>query len=142
MKKLVFLLLTEILCLGNLSVRASEVHFEVCVVGSSVLTVFGIRLNNDVDIVMTSKYRKRFGSSGVVPFSEYVEMVSQNWARCKNRKTITDDELIQNPEYHFVYRGVKFATLPLLLDRKEWQGREKDIQDVKLIKEYMQSCKQ
>lgn len=115
---------------------------EICVVGSSILTVHGIRENHDVDFVMTSKYRERFASSGVVPFSEYVEMVSQNWARSKKRKTITDDELIQNLKYHFVYQGIKFATLPLLLERKEWQSREKDIRDVKLIKEYMQSCKQ
>lgn len=114
---------------------------EICVVGSSVLTMYGIRENHDVDFVMTSKYRERFASSGVVPFSEYVEMVSQNWARSKNRKTITDDELILNKKYHFVYQGIKFATLPLLLERKEWQSREKDIRDVKLIEEYMQSCK-
>ena len=113
---------------------------EICVVGSSVLTMYGIRENHDVDFVMTSKYRERFASSGVVPFSEYVEMVSQNWARSKNRKTITDDELILNKKYHFVYQGIKFATLPLLLERKEWQSREKDIRDVELIKEYMQSC--
>lgn len=114
---------------------------EICVVGSSILTTYGIRENHDVDFVMTSTLRERFHSKGVVPFSEYVEMVSENWARSKNRKTITDDELIQNPRYHFVCQGIKFATLPLLLERKEWQGREKDIQDVKLIKEYMQSCK-
>lgn len=114
---------------------------EICVVGSSILTIYGIRENRDVDFVMTSKYRERFVSVGVVPFSEYVEMVSQNWARSKNRKTIADDELIYNPKYHFIFQGIKFATLPLLLERKEWQGREKDIHDVKLIKDYMQSCK-
>ena len=115
---------------------------EICVVGSSILTIYGIRENHDVDFVMTSKYRERFASSGVVPFSEFVEMVSQNWARSKNRKTISDDELIENPKYHFTYYGIKFATLPLLLERKEWQGREKDIRDVELINGYLQSCNQ
>lgn len=114
---------------------------EICVVGSSILAIYGMRENHDVDFVMASKYRERFASSGVVPFSEYVEMVSQNWARSKNRNTINDDELIQNPEYHFTYQGVKFAMLPLLLERKEWQGREKDLQDIKLINQYMQSSK-
>ena len=114
---------------------------EICVVGSSILAIYGMRENHDVDFVMASKYRERFASSGVVPFSEYVEMVSQNWARSKNRNTINDDKLIQNPEYHFTYQGVKFAMLPLLLERKEWQGREKDLQDIKLINQYMQSSK-
>lgn len=112
---------------------------SICVVGSSVLTAYGIRKNHDVDFVMTSNYRKSFNSLGVVPFSENVEMVSANWARSKQRKPIADDELIRNPQYHFVYEGIKFAILPLLLERKEWQSREKDLVDVESIKLFMQS---
>lgn len=110
---------------------------DVCVVGSSILAAYEIRKNNDVDFVMSSSCRKRFLSKGVVPFSKNVEMVSENWARSKDKDFITDDELITNPRYHFVYMGIRFANLDILLERKMWQGREKDIEDVELIMSYI-----
>ena len=73
-----------------------------------------------------------------MPLSENVEIASVNWAKSKNREAIIDDEVIDNPKYHFIYKGLKFATLDLLKERKESDSRDKDIADVKLIRQYMQ----
>ena len=73
----------------------------------------------------------------MVPLSENVEIASVNWAKSKNREAIIDDEVIGNPKYH-LYKGLKFATLDLLMERKESDSRDKDIADVELIRQYMQ----
>ena len=115
-----------------------EIPFgEICVVGSSIMAVYGIRGNRDIDFVMTSDYRNNFASSGVISLSENVDIASKNWHRSRYRQSLTDDELIINPQYHFVYNGIKFAKLELLLERKECDGRDKDKRDVELIQQYM-----
>lgn len=107
-------------------------------VGSSVLAVHGIRENKDIDIIVKSCYRRKYESTDVVPLSESVEIASVNWAKSKKREAIADDEVIDNSKYHFVYKGFKFVTLDLLLERKESDSREKDIADVELIRHYLQ----
>lgn len=102
---------------------------KVCVVGSSVLSLLGIRENHDIDIVLTSDLRQPYGK-GVAAISDNIEIVSANWARSKMREIISDDELIMDSRYHFIYKGVKFCKPYLLFERKVWQGRNKDVADV------------
>jgi len=59
-----------------------------------------------------------------------VDIVTAGYHRSRNRPEIDDDELIDNPEYHFRYRGVKFANPEVVLDQKDFYRREKDVRDL------------
>lgn len=108
---------------------------EVCIVGSSILTIHDIRQNHDIDIIVSSNHRKQLGD-GVHKLNDNIEIVSQDWARSIQRQCIPDDNLIHCTEYHTTHLGFKFATLDLLYQRKQWQGREKDNRDIQLIENY------
>lgn len=102
---------------------------KICIVGSSVLSCYGIRENHDIDLVMTSDIRNRYGN-GTAALLDGIELVSENWARSRFYEVIPDDELIANSNLHFIYQGFKFANLDLLFERKLWQRRDKDCEDI------------
>lgn len=109
---------------------------KVCVVGSSVMTTYGIRANHDIDIVVASDQRRKYGAT-LYKLNSEIEMVHQNWGRNVDGTSIDDDVLISNPEYHFLFAGFRFARLELLYIKKLLDGREKDKHDLKLIKPYI-----
>ena len=107
---------------------------KICIVGSSILSLCGIRDSHDIDFIVTSDIRMRYDSK-CFSFNEYVELVSKKWARSKKKEEeISDDELIYNPLYHVSFGGFKFAQMPLLYHRKIQQARDKDIADIIAIK--------
>jgi hypothetical protein len=108
---------------------------DVCIVGSSPLEVLGIRNATDIDITIASRFRKRFGA-GITHLNEWLDVVRQGYARAADRPRISDDQLIDNPEHHFWFRGYKFADVDIVLRRKALQGRAKDIADVESAKEF------
>lgn len=85
-----------------------NIPFEkVCVVGGSVLQAYGKQSAikfDDVDIIMTNDLRELYGK-GLIIVSETAEVHRQNQYR------ISDDEIITNQQYHFIFRGLKFMTL-------------------------------
>ena len=103
---------------------------SVCVVGSCILAYFRIREAHDVDLIVTSNIREKYGAE-LYKLSSNIELVGQGWACSPYRSVICDDEVINNSKYHFIYRGFKFASIQLLYERKLYQGREKDLEDVK-----------
>jgi len=102
---------------------------DVCIVGSSPLEVVGVRNATDIDITVASRFRKRFGP-GITHLEEWLDIVTAGYARSADRPRISDDELIDDPQHHFWFRGFKFADIDIVLRRKAWQGRAKDIADV------------
>lgn len=85
---------------------------KVCVVSGAVLQVLGLRKSkefDDVDIVMTSDLRRIYGS-GLVIVSDTAEMHVQD------SYYISDDEIIKNKAYHFMFFGLKFMHPRILLE--------------------------
>jgi hypothetical protein len=109
-----------------------------CVVGSSSMEIFNIRKSTDIDIVVLSEIRKKFKVPGPVPLSENVDIVSTGYPRVEAGVVISDDELVENSDYHFYVRGIKFSNLNVVYDRKKVSRRDKDLKDVTLIDEYDQ----
>jgi tetratricopeptide (TPR) repeat protein len=107
---------------------------DCCVVGSSSLEVLGLRESTDLDITLLRHHRHpRFGG-GITRLAEQVDIVTEGYHRVHApRVPITDDELIDDPRHHFVYRGVKFAMPTIILDRKDYSRRPKDVADVERI---------
>lgn len=111
---------------------------KVLIVGSSVLEYYGIRESNDMDIVISHELRRKF-KKGAQMFSRNVELVSENYLMIRGVTFVGDDELINNPQYHIVYKGIKIAKLPVVWIKKYFSGREKDAHDLTIIHEkYME----
>ena len=88
---------------------------------SAVLSVYGLRECRDLDFL----YRGENIETNVLDVN------------CHNFDAhdyiIGKDEIIFNPENHFYYEGIKFATLETIRDMKINRNEEKDRRDVALI---------
>ena len=106
---------------------------DICIVGSGVLAALQLRPNVDLDIMILHKKRDLINKTEKnFSISSNIECVSKDWMRMTNKK-ISDDEIIQNPAYHFYMEGYKFCNLRLLKIRKKFSNREKDKKDIKII---------
>ena len=56
--------------------------------------------------------------------------MTAGYHRRRSGPAIGDDELIDNPDWHFRYRGFKFANPEVVLEQKDFYRREKDVRDV------------
>tara|TARA_R100000008_G_scaffold85832_1_gene76828 strand:+ start:1937 stop:3967 length:2031 start_codon:yes stop_codon:yes gene_type:complete len=94
---------------------------DYCVDASAVLSVYGLRECRDLDFL----YRGENIETNVLDVN------------CHNFDAhdyiIGKDEIIFNPENHFYYEGIKFATLETIRDMKINRNEEKDRRDVALI---------
>jgi len=108
---------------------------KTCICGSSPLEVVGIRQSTDIDLTVEKSIRDRYGD-GVTHFTDNIDLVTKNYVRSNNSVLISDDELIQNNNYHFYFNGFKFVNIDLVYYRKKDSKREKDISDVRLIELY------
>jgi hypothetical protein len=59
-----------------------------------------------------------------------VDIVTAGYHRSRERRAIKDNELIDSPDDHFIYRGFKFANPEIVLDQKDFYRRDKDVRDV------------
>jgi hypothetical protein len=111
---------------------------ECCIVGGAVLNALGIREADDIDFTVIENLRFSKFDKGVTKFSSKVDLVSFNYPRTFSlNKPLTDDELISNPDFHFYIRGIRFAHPKIILERKQYQHRDKDLRDLKAIAKYL-----
>lgn len=99
---------------------------DYCVVGSSLLSLFGIRESKDVDIISKDLKNDNFDIH-----NKYIQYFMG----------IEPDDIIYNPNNHFYFFGVKFMTPEILLTFKEKRylktKDEKDKVDITQLKEYL-----
>lgn len=104
---------------------------EVCIVSGAVLQAYGLRpskLFDDVDIVMTSRFRELFGE-GLVIVSDSAEM------HPKDRYDISDDAIIGDSTNHFIWQGLKFIRLSLLYRHVKHRSTD----EARLIEKFLNS---
>lgn len=107
---------------------------ECCIVGSGPMEVLGIRDATDIDFVMDNKKRMKLFDEKSRALSDNIDLVHLGYHEYNNSDNpIPDDEIINNPNYHFYFRGFKFANIELVRDRKYNHRRTKDVLDVNLI---------
>ncbi len=115
--------------LPNIDIHNTD---EICVVRSGSMSALGILENSDLDFVIASKHRKKFGNGAIslssVPYDieEYNKIGYQNIL-------IDDDVLISDDNYHFYFKGLKFANLEIIKNKKLLLLKKKDAQHLRLI---------
>jgi hypothetical protein len=97
-----------------------------CITASSVLSRLGLREGKDLDYLHRGPTLE--GHVSIDSHNEY----------SKGRYTKTIDDIIYNPENHFYFNGLKYASLEVIKDLKEKRGEEKDKKDLELLNELSQ----
>lgn len=92
-----------------------------CIDGSSVLAAYGLREARDLDFLHLDE--------NVI--TDFREISSHNEEAHLYGTTV--DDIILNPENHFYYSGLKFASLNAIMGMKRRRGEYKDIEDLRLI---------
>ena len=92
-----------------------------CVTASSVLSCLGLREGKDFDYLHRGPILD--GHPSIDSHNEY----------SKGRYTKTIDDIIYNPENHFYFNGLKYASIEVIKALKEKRGEEKDKKDLVLI---------
>lgn len=113
------------------------------IIGSGLLDQLGIRPADDIDVVVTPEvfhgladvpaWRHEVIDEGRERYT-HSEMAAEAWTHWN----LGDQRLeyVDLVEQSVIYDGVRFVSLPLLRQWKEWAGREKDLRDVALIDQY------
>lgn len=110
---------------------------HVCVVGSGALDAGGIRASTDIDFTTTKEIRYKHFGLRAQKLSDKVDIVNEGYHRTKNgfyKENIPDNILISNPDLFCMLRGIKFASLPIISDRKSTSSRIKDTIDIDILK--------
>jgi hypothetical protein len=117
---------------------------QIIVIGSGILDQLGIRPAGDVDLAASPDLMKKLSDEG----DDWTEKSNDNGRRyfiksdgsvevwggwVFDGQAVSYDDLL---DYAVEYDGVRFVDLEFLREWKSWRGREKDVQDVKLIDEW------
>ena len=116
---------------------------QIIIIGSGILDQLGIRQSADIDVAAGQAVLEEIARSDgwvrkldknqrryLVKRDESIE-IWDGWEI--DGRVVEYDKLL---DYAVEYDGVKFVSLDFLRRWKNWRGREKDMQDMKLIDEW------
>ena len=113
---------------------------DCCVVGGAAVDVLGLRKTDDVDFTLRESIRFERFNGGVTKLEAGVDIVAFNYPRVfSSEPPLTDEQIIKSPAHHFFSRGLKFVDPSVTLTRRQHQRRDKDLQDLKLLSNYLDS---
>ncbi len=90
---------------------------DVLIDGSVTLALYGIRENNDIDILLNDSYKK-------LDNTKYEHHDAELKYHGKNK-----EELIYNHSNYFEYDGLKFTSFSQIFEMKKKRGEKKDLID-------------
>ena len=117
--------LEEYLRLNNLS------KTQICLVGSTTLSLIGIRKHSDIDII----FHSNINTNNLISH-QFIEKVQSPWSTL-----FSDDELIEDSNLHIIFNGFKFVRPELVFHRKIWHNRRKDQIDINELRQYAKMSK-
>lgn len=107
---------------------------RACIVGGAVLDLFGIKKCDDIDVVLPYDDRRKKFTGSSEQLVKGVDLAGYGYSKKHSVcNWYTDDQLIFCFDLFVAARGLKFASLEIVHQRKRVGGREKDVTDVKSI---------
>ncbi|TLD82030.1 hypothetical protein LS68_003235 [Helicobacter sp. MIT 05-5293] len=98
---------------------------NICGSGSTPLNVYGLRESSDLDFLCCDENNDNFNIQEEDLSNHDSELIYYPYPK---------DEIINNPKFHFYYKGMKFISLDILYQMKKKRNEKpKDIKDCKLI---------
>jgi predicted nucleic acid-binding protein len=115
---------------------------QYMVTGSAILQILGIRAAQDIDLLVSPELFKELKEKRGWPVHPKYPSSIDNEDKTAGAKQSLDfmkqnytlDEALK---LAYWYEGIPFMGLELLIDAKTQLGREKDLKDIELIKEYL-----
>lgn len=115
---------------------------QYLVVGSGVMSAHGIRAHNDIDLLVTEELYQDLKKQGweVVQVKPGLEVVRKDICEASPQMVTLSNyqpnmqDLIARAD---IINGVAFSSVQDLVDFKTALGREKDLRDIDLIKNYL-----
>ena len=116
---------------------------QIIIIGSGILDQLGIRWSTDIDVAAGRAVLEKIARS-----DDWAKKIDKNQRRylMKHDGSVEiwdgweiDGRIVEYDEllgYAVEYDGVKFVNLDFLRRWKSWRGREKDVQDMRLIDEW------
>ncbi len=101
-----------------------------CIDSSAVLSAYGIRDCHDLDFL-------HHGYNEIAHATKNADISSHNSSI--SHHVVGLDDIIFNPENHFYYKGLKFASLDVVKKMKLKRNEAKDRKDIKLIEDWVNS---
>ncbi len=117
---------------------------QIIVIGSGILDQLGIRPASDIDLAVSSDLMKKLSEES----SDWIKKFDDNqrfyFIKDDGSAEVWDGWVFDGQAVSYgellsqsvEYDGVRFVDLKFLRKWKSWRGREKDVQDVKLIDEW------
>ena len=102
---------------------------EYCLTQSSILSIMGIRDNDDLDIIISSNLRKQN-----IKFPPGIDVFPPNISKFNYFGAKNDDDILEN--YCIEINGYKFLEPRFYFARKNINETPKDIKDWELIREF------
>jgi len=94
---------------------------DYCVSSSSVLSAYGLRQGNDLDYLHNSE--EITGHTMIQSHNNYGKSIYHTHIH----------DIIYNPQNHFYFNNIKFASLDVVKKLKQTRMEKKDVKDVQLI---------
>lgn len=116
-----------------------EGQFMIC--GSAILQLLNIREAKDIDLLVTPELFIELQKNGWVKNSKYPTTIDNQDQTVGAKQTL--DFMKQNYSLKealplaYWYEKIPFINLEMLIDAKTQLGREKDLNDIQLIQEYL-----
>lgn len=105
---------------------------ECVCTGSSGFEIFGLRKAHDLDVAFKSDCRKKYGDNTIYNWFENIDYVRKDSIQVSDDVVYPDDVIISDDNLYYMFHGVKFANIDLIVQKKAYNRREKDIRDVRL----------
>lgn len=114
----------------------------ICIVGSAVLELFGLRESNDIDFIATTYVREKI--DGMKLF-DWCGKKSKDSLKVAHNKIYKDDVVIEDHNLHFIFNELKFVNIDIMYERYQFlyeeSGDMKSLEDVKLLSLFKQYVK-
>ena len=104
---------------------------DVCVVGSYVMELYGLREANDLNFIIKQNIKCNCETCACDL------MMKHNYCIDEKGNVIADDIIIDDSSYHTVFADIKFCNLEFVYRYKQKRNSLKDINDVKRISDRM-----
>lgn len=104
---------------------------DVCIVGSAVMELLGLRHCNNFNVVIKSCY----GISSSC-LEEDIEVNQDMYCLEEDGTPLSNDCLIDDEDRHWIFSDVKFCNLEYVERYKERRGQKKDLLDVAKIRSW------
>lgn len=117
--------------------------------GGAWLSIMGIRLNKDIDLIVTDNLRNQYDSYLDVLDPKYKDLVKlyidirgKHGRKQRKRAKAKDiNDFVLNKKYYTLIDGYKFAGFRYFWGHKKIRSRSKDLSDIKGIKKFFANKK-